>query len=81
MTPNQIKFSLHKRPNCYVKGGVEWALLAQLDDDNSWCLTTWERPPKDKEVVLVKNIALRAMEIYHASWYIPRFELNVIDGE
>lgn len=64
MFPTKIKFSFFQRKNCHVKTGKEWALTVKLRED-MWVVRTWEKKPREEELVLCKKMVIRSMEIYH----------------
>jgi hypothetical protein len=76
MTPNQVTFSVTERRNVHAPKGKEWALFAQFGAGARWCLHTWNKSPKQKDVDGAVALAMRCFEVYHASMTHPPFNLK-----
>lgn len=77
MFPKSIYFNFEKDPIFDEK----WRLLISLNSmDEYRVIKKWNKKPPTDEVIAVKELVMRSIEVYYDSFKVPEFNLKV-EGE
>jgi hypothetical protein len=76
----KIQFNMLQRKNRFAKNGKEWAFnVRRYDDPEVLTLCAFDRKPSDKDIEVLKEVAIRSMEFYHRNVKIPDFNMVAHD--
>ena len=74
MFPKTIYFNFEKDPIF----DEMWRLLISLNSKDEYRLVKkWNKKPPTAEVIAIKELVMRSIQIYHSAFQIPEFDLKI----
>jgi hypothetical protein len=53
--------------------GLEFALFCKFDSRSGWCICSWDKKPKEKDIIFAKELFMRSCEVYHRHINFPKY--------